>query len=189
SEMDARVAGRGIARAGCRLVVKRPAILSRDPNLCTNAHPVAFCSGEPDQEPVIPCFGDVAEDLHRRSESRDDQIHASIVVQIAERQAPVRRWLYKVCPCGSAHVFKSPVSQIAKDGVGFSVAKMPGYFPDVVEHVAAGYHQILPAVVIEIDDGVGPAGHRPGQIRECALVAAVTELSLSFVEEDRKSVV
>src|SRR6185437_13216100 len=49
--------------------------------------------------------------------------------------------------------------------------------------------QILPAVVIEIDDGVGPAGHRPGQIRECALVAAITELALAFVEEEGKRLV
>ena len=53
TEVNARIAGCGIAGAGRYLIVESPAVVSRYANLRTDAHAVAFGSDQFEQDPVI----------------------------------------------------------------------------------------------------------------------------------------
>ena len=99
-------------------------------------------------------FRHIAEHADRGAQSCHHQIHASVVVEISIRESTVRRRPGEVGPGRGAHVCKLPIPEIAKDGVRFGIAKMPGDLLDIVHHIAAGYHQVLPTVVVEIDDPV-----------------------------------
>ena len=88
------------------------------------------------------------------AESGDHEIHSPVVVQVSIGEAAVWGQPGEIGPSRSAHIFKLPVTEIAKDGVRFGIVKMPGDLLDIVHHIAAGYHQVLPAVIVQIYDAV-----------------------------------
>jgi len=98
--------------------------------------------------------GDIAQHADRAAESGDHEIHSPVVVEVSIGKAAVRGQAGEIGASRSAHIFKLPVTEIAKDGVRFGIVKMPGDFLDIVQHIAAGDHQVLPAVIVEIYDTV-----------------------------------
>src|ERR1022692_3025693 len=58
---------------------------------------------------------------------------------------------------GGAYVFELPVAKSAEDRVRFGVMKMFRNGVDIVHHVAAGYEQVFPAVVIQIAKSMRPS--------------------------------
>ena len=80
-----------------------------------------------------------------------------------------------------AHILKLAVAQIAEDRVRLFVLAV-GKHRDVVENVAARDEQVLPAVVVEIEDAVRPSGHvaRAQQVR---LEGPLPELAVAAILE------
>src|SRR5512142_1968793 len=89
--MNPRVTRRRVPRACRDLVVLLSAIVGGDPNLCANAHPVAFCSYELQKNPVIGCFSRVPKYAYWVASRSNYNIDSAIIVQIAVSQSPIRR--------------------------------------------------------------------------------------------------
>ena len=77
---------------------------------------------------------------------------------LGDRHTTVRRRYLEIGAGSSAHILKLAISQVAEDGVGLFVFPVRE-LSDVVQHIAARHEQVLPPVVIKIENPISPSGH------------------------------
>src|SRR5215472_15640035 len=96
--------------------------------------------------------------LHRTVQHSHNCIDAAVVVDVAECNAAMGRGLLEIRACIRAGIPKLSIAEIAKDGIWFRIRAI-GSQSDIVEDVSTRDEEILPAVVVEIEDPVGPSRH------------------------------
>ena len=84
------VAGRGVSDRRCHLVPLGSAIFRRNVNLRAYAHPIAFCSDELEENPVIASIGDVPQNFNRPPKNGNYGVDATIVKEIPKGDATMR---------------------------------------------------------------------------------------------------
>src|SRR5438067_7592516 len=93
-----------IPRAGRDLVILSSALVSGNPNLSTDSHPIAFCSDELQKDPVVVCFGDVSKYSNRAAEGRHDKVDFAVAVEVAICQPAIWSRPQKVGPRGRTDI-------------------------------------------------------------------------------------
>src|SRR6266478_8229535 len=114
SEMYSTVAGGGVSNRSCCLVPLRATIFCSDTYLRPDPHPVASCSHQFQQYPVIVFTRYIAKELHRSTQHGNDHVHAPIIVDIPERNPAMGSLLLEIRPCGATDVLKFPISEISE---------------------------------------------------------------------------
>ena len=137
---------------------------------------------------MIAVLRNVVEVLRLPVEHRGHRVDPPIVIQIAEGHAAMRRRALERRARARAHVLKFAVSQIAQYGVGL-LRLAQGHLRDIIQHVPARRQQVLPTVVVEIENPVRPARHWPRNGRPCPEIARdLREVArLAAVPEQRET--
>src|SRR6266404_3471459 len=120
--------------------------------------------------------GAVEEQHGRTAESRQNNIHKTVVVDVAEGRAARGN--------GSSHAgigaFEMTII-IQREQRQFLVSQRSVDLLDVVEYVALGDEKILPAVVVEIFQAHAPAGTARGKCAKTGLQALIGESPCAVV--------
>src|SRR3569833_1082667 len=83
AKVNAGIAGAGVPYRRCRLVPLRVAVRSDNPDLRAQTHAVAASSDEANQNPMLPCCADIAEQLDGLVEARNNRIDTAADEDIA----------------------------------------------------------------------------------------------------------
>jgi len=92
----------------------------------------------------------------RAVQNCNHRIYASVIIYVSKGDSAMWRGQLEVGAGLAADVLEFAVSQIAQNRVGLfilAIAKLR----NVIENVAAGDEQVLPSVVVEIEDSVSPS--------------------------------
>ena len=109
------------------------------------------------QYPMILVCRNVVKQLHRTVQHRDDHVDVAVIVEVSESDSTVRGVLRKIGAGAGTHILKLAVAQIAKDRIRLRVLALGNQAADIVENIGARHKQVLPAIVVEVDDPVSPA--------------------------------
>src|SRR6266850_83085 len=116
----------------------------------------ALCTDQPNAQPVILLRGRlgaavVPEKLGILSIVADEQIGPSVIVVVADRQAApdARRAKHRILRTG--HIGKFSVPQISVEFPFFRIRHARMIQRNVVQNVSIDYHQVAPAVIVEIE--------------------------------------
>jgi hypothetical protein len=189
AEVNARVAGTRVANGCRRFVPLRAPIGSGDFNLSAEAHSVAACADEMQENPMLTVGADVAEELDGLVEAADNCIDAAGVEDIAEGCAAMRTGNLEAGTGAGTDILKFAVAEIAKDGIGFRVGLGRDGLLDVVHHIRASDEEVFPSIIVEVVSAVAPAGHAVGELAEAAGVVGVDEDAATLVDVERKALV
>src|SRR5690349_16243874 len=129
---------------------------------------------------------DIAENPGFSVQGGDNDVHMSVIEQVADNRASI--WLGKlhVSTCLRGHILKLHFAEVAEDCVGLRVGPV-SELGDVIKNVLASYEQILQAVGIKVSNCVGPAGHFQGRARQAAPASDIDEDAIAAVVEQGKS--
>ena len=179
AKMHALVAGRKItARRGdsCELTA-----LARDQAYFgANRVAVALMSYKMQRQPVVRARRPVVEHVCLPVIGGDHSIELAIVIDIADGHSPGRPGRLKQRSGSGGDVHKS-VTGVSCQQHGFAVAQLWISQLHRVENVALRYQQILPAIVVIIEEAHAPAGMQQRHASEAGTVRNVTKGSVAIV--------
>src|SRR5579863_9036305 len=113
--MHSRVTRRRVPYRGCRFIPLLSPSFSRDVNLCSDSHAIAFGPHKLQKNPVISGIRDVAKKLDRSVENAHHSVDVSIIKQISKCSPAMWSFELEIGPCHSANIDKFPIAQIAKN--------------------------------------------------------------------------
>src|SRR6266566_339863 len=155
AEMDTLVAGREVAaggRDGCEL----RALGGDQFYFGADGVAIAFVPHEFQRQPMILRGRVVAQDVNGSFVGGDDGVHATVVVDVAGRQAPAYPGLMEHTT-GIAGAVDEALTGVSRQEDWFVVMKIGILQLDSVEVVALGDEKILPAVVVVVHETNAPA--------------------------------
>src|SRR5260370_4026891 len=177
-EMHSRVARRRIAHRARHVVV-----LVSDANAGAGPVPIAACSHRLQDYPVVSIRADVLPDFRRFAQAGYDDVDPAVAIQVREGAAPV-------CPDSvlagrGGLIGKRAVSQIPEYAIRLFVYGRFELLHHIV-HVRICGEQILPTVIIEIEETNSPSAVPDSQRSKPAGMSRLRERSLAQILEQRK---
>src|SRR5262252_4915840 len=155
-------ARRGVAYGSCYVIR-----LIAEPDLGADSIAVASRPDELQDEPVVRVGADVLPKLCRLTESAHDHIDFSVVVKIGKGASPV--CARKIKASFDRYIAERSVPEIGEETVGLLVVRGSKKIDQVV-HIGICGEQVLPAIIVEIEETVAPAAARGGERGKPALV-------------------
>src|SRR5215475_11269588 len=116
-------------------------------------------------EPMICRLRFVVQDVQTAIIRRDNGIDASIIINIPDRQSPRDPGNLKDSPRILRYVYKS-FSRVPYENHGFAIPQVGRSQLHRIKIVALRDQQILPAVIVIINEANPPAGMRHGYLSE-----------------------
>src|SRR5207302_3080649 len=170
---------RGSVAHGCGDVIE----LVSQPYLCADSVTVASGTNQLQDEPAVRAGTDVLPKFRRLAKRADDHVDFSIVVKIRKSAAAVRAC--KIKARFQRNVAERTVSKIREKTVGLFVVGGPKKINQVVD-VRISREQVLPAVIVEIEEAIAPATARRGECREPTLVRRVLKRTFGQILKQGK---
>ena len=164
--MEAEVALGVIARSAHDLVDLRSSA-ARDLHPGTDRGPVRSRADTLDQQPIVPASAFVAQQRRRTVQIVDDDVDVPVVVDIAERAAASEIWRGDGGSRRRGHVGEAAVPQVAVQQFRLAVGEVQLAARKLSVHVAVRDEDVLPAVVVDVDEvdaeaDVLPVDAQPG---------------------------
>ena len=139
------------------MAIKRPAGFSGDRDGSTNPVAVAFVSAQIEHDPVILDEGIVHQDARLFAEGSHHQIHEAVVIQIYKRRTSLVANDGEVRP----HLLRNVDEYLAPLILEKDVVLFRGLAQ--VIYVSNGGIDVLPAVVVVVNEPNAPSGKSSGQ--------------------------
>src|SRR4051812_1375483 len=113
AEVNAGIAGTGVAYGSRGFIPLRVAIPGCDANLGAKPHAIAACSDQSNQQPVLGVGSHVPEELDRLVQAGDNCVDSPGVKDVSERCTPVGAGNLKAGTSAGTDVLKLPVSEVS----------------------------------------------------------------------------
>ena len=114
SEMYPAITGGSISDSGGYLIPLRATVFCRDAYLRADPYPIAFCSHQFQQNPVVVPIGDVMKQFDRPVQDSDHCVHTSVIVDISEGGSAVWGFLLEIRAGVQAYILEFPVAEVTK---------------------------------------------------------------------------
>ena len=179
--MNPRVARRSIASGGCNVAPLLPPGRHLYMDARAKCVAMAVCCLELQLDPIRGQLRRIAIQHFRLTvEHGHHDIDVTIVVEIAERRAAPRQVLLEYAATRRRDIRELAVD-VADEQRWLNVANRWVHFFNVVEYVTLRHEQILPAVVIEIQEPRTPARHEVCDPRQVGLSCSVRKEAVAVV--------
>ena len=151
SEMKAEIAVRVVARTAHHLVDLRPPARG-DLHPCPDGGAVRLGADALDQDRVLPVPAIVAQQGRRTIQVVDDDVDVAVVVEIADGAAASEIRRRHGRPRARRHVDEAAVAGVAIEQVRLPVGEVQLAPVQLRIHVTVGDEDVLPAVVVEVEE-------------------------------------
>src|ERR1700722_912409 len=168
SKVHTAIARRCVSDRGGYLVPLGVAILGGKADLCADCHAIALGAHQVQQDPMVVVTRDVVKQLNWPAQHGDHHVHAAVVVEISESYASMSSLQLEVCSSGGADILEFPVPEVSENRIWLGVPPVRIDKIDVVDHIRTGDKQVLPAVVVKVEDPISPSGHSSGSASQAA---------------------
>src|SRR6201998_259059 len=189
AEVNAGVAGTGIAHGCRRFVPLGVAVGSGNADLRAKAHAVTARADEAQEKPMLARSADIAKELDGLVETGDDGVDAAGVEDVPKGRAAMCTGDLDGVSGAGADVLALAVAEIAEDGIGLRVGLGGDGLLNVVHDIGTSDKEILPAIVVKVVNAVAPAGHAVGELTDTAGVVGIDEGTAALVDVEREALV